>query len=187
MSKKKILSYMLLALISSSCMRFCSKPQNEKFITVDISSPVESLDSRYATSAAASRIARLIYGSLFDMGDDGPYPFLAKSVTTIDDKTFLITLRENLTFHDGSPLTAEDVVYTYQDIGTPDVASPHAEKFDYVKSITAKGPLEILFELKETHAPFLNDLCALGIVSKKPAPAGLSNAVTKISALDLIK
>lgn len=167
MRKKNLLACFLIAIISSSCMRSCGTKDSQA-IVVDISAPVEGLDPRYTTSAAASRIAKLIYSPLFDIATDStPEPFLAKSVEAIDEKTFVITLKENLTFHDGSPLTAEDVVYTFKDLGTEDVASPHAEKFDYVKNISAKGDSQIIFELKATHAPFLTDLCALGIVSKK--------------------
>lgn len=40
-------------------------------------------------------------------------PLLATSWERIDDKTIEFKLREGVTFHDGSPLTAEDVVFTY--------------------------------------------------------------------------
>lgn len=169
MPKKNYLFVLFLfSLYCSSCMRSCNNKTKIDAISVDISAPIEGLDSRYATSAAASRISKLIYSPLFEMSPQiSPEPVLAKSVQAVGDKKFIITLKDNLTFHDGTPITAEDVVYTYKDLGTPDVSSPHAEKFDYIKSITANGDKEIIFELKEPHAPFLTDLCALGIVSKK--------------------
>src|SRR5580658_10518919 len=140
MIKKKYLFHAVLLMpLFFSCMRSCGKKDITPTINIDISSPVEGLDSRYATSAAASRIAKLIYASLFELTDEGPKPLLAKSIENIDDRTFLVTLRDNLTFHDGSPITAEDVVYTYKDLGTVDVASPHADKFNYVKCISAKN------------------------------------------------
>lgn len=151
-----------------SCGRGCKPKEQEQIITVDVAFPLEALDSRYTTSATASRVAKLIYASLFEMNDNVEVtPFLAESFQIIDDKTFKIILRKNLKFHDGSPLTAHDVVYTFKELVSPDVASPHGEKFDYVSNMTAVNEHELLFELARPHAPFLTDLCAIGIVSKK--------------------
>ena len=80
---------------------------------------------------------------------------------------YKITLRKGLTFHDGTPLTAHDVVYTYQTLPSEDVASPYATKFDYLKAITALDDSTILFEFNKPYAPFLTDLCSIGIVSQK--------------------
>lgn len=130
--------------------------------------PIEGLDSRYTTSATASRIAKLIYASLFEMGEDiSPKPFLAESIESINDQSFRLTLRKNLKFHNGSPLTAADVVYTFGQLTSRDVASPHGEKFDYVNKIYAEDDTHVVFELARPHAPFLTDLVAIGIVSKK--------------------
>src|ERR1700742_2210933 len=41
-------------------------------------------------------------------------PLLAKSWTNPDDKTIVFTLRDDVKWHDGAPLTADDVVYTLQ-------------------------------------------------------------------------
>jgi peptide/nickel transport system substrate-binding protein len=152
-----------------SCTRSCTKADLSKpTITIDVAFPIETLDPRYTTSATSSRVAKLVYASLFEMAADAsPKPFLAESIEPIDEKSFKITLRKNLRFHDGSPLTAEDVVYTYQELTSSDVASPHGDKFDYLKQIEAVNNYDVIFTLKQPHAPFLTDLCAIGIVSKK--------------------
>ena len=41
-------------------------------------------------------------------------PNLASSYKYADDKTLDVTLRQDVKFHDGSKMTADDVVYTYQ-------------------------------------------------------------------------
>ena len=58
----------------------------------------------------------LVYESLVVIDDDGiPQPHLAESWSeTGDGKTWTFTLRENITFSDGTPLTAEDVVRSGQ-------------------------------------------------------------------------
>lgn len=157
----------ILSLVS--CGRGCKpKTDADSTITVDVAFPIETLDSRYATSATASRVAKLIYASLFEMGEDASIkPFLAERFESIYDKTFKVYLRKGLKFHDGTPLTADDVIYTLTELTSADVASPHGEKLDYLNSVKATNDTEILFELKRPHAPFLTDLSAIGIVSKK--------------------
>lgn len=159
----------LAGLLPWSCTRSCTTHKsNDQIINISISSPIEALDPRYSTSAIASRIDALLYAKLFEMGEDlFPKPFLAESFEVIDDKTFKIFLRKNLKFHDGTDLTAHDVVYTYAELKSPDVASPHAAKLDYIEKIEAQDDHQIIFHLKKPHAPFFTDLCAIGIVSKK--------------------
>jgi peptide/nickel transport system substrate-binding protein len=164
--KISLLGIALLSLLTG-CPRSCSKSNSqEDLISVAITTPPESLDSRYVTSAVGSRMSELVYAPLLDLSEDLlPAPFLAESITALDNKTFKIKLRDNLSFHNNTPLKARDVVYTFSSLGDDDVVSVHAKKFDYLEKITELNDLEILFELKRPHAPFLTDLCAIGIVS----------------------
>lgn len=171
MLKKIFMGILSIGLLFMACCKRACDNDAEKWqnqIRVDVAFPIESLDPRYATSATALRISKLIYAPLFTLDNDAsPQPLLASSIEAIDDKTFEITLRDGLSFHDDSPLTSEDVIYTYSQLKSDDVASPHAEKFDYVEKIRALDGVHVIFELKEPHAPFTTDLCAIGIVSKK--------------------
>jgi peptide/nickel transport system substrate-binding protein len=56
----------------------------------------------------------------------GMQPALAESMEHPDDTTYVFTLREGATFWDGSPVTADDVVYSVNRILDPEVASPWA-------------------------------------------------------------
>lgn len=173
MDAKPIRYYSVLLVLTMmslvSCSRACNKSASEhSTINVDVAFPIESLDPRYATSATAGRVSDLVYASLFDIDEDiSPKPFLAESIDALDEKTFKIKLKKNLSFHNGTPLTAHDVVYTFAELQTHDVASVHAEKFDYIQQIKALNDEEVVFELNRPHAPFLTDLAAIGIVSKK--------------------
>lgn len=169
MKSRIYLGCLLLITLMLSCTRSCSKKDAaESLITVAVSQPIESLDPRFTTTATASRIAKLIYAPVFEIDMDGsPKPFLAESIEALDEKTFKVILRPNLTFHDGSPLRAEDVIYTFNELGSKDVASPHAGKFDYIEAMTAPDEKTVIFTLKAPHAPFLTDLAAIGVVSKK--------------------
>lgn len=95
-------------------------------------------------------------------------PALARELPTVsaDGKTVTAKLREGVLFHDGTPLTAQDVVFTYQAVLDPAVDSTLRSDLDMLASATAPDPATVVFTLKYAYAPFLQRL-ALGIVPAK--------------------
>ncbi|NLS14062.1 ABC transporter substrate-binding protein [Vibrio sp. SM6] len=94
---------------------------------------------------------------------------LAESAVYADDlKSITLTLREGLTWSDGSPLTAEDVVFSMK-------LTQKAPAFDQkgiwsggnLTSITAKDKRTVVFTLAEADSTFLWNLAAYHIVPKK--------------------
>ena len=72
--------------------------------------------------------------------------------TDKDNKVFECTLKDGLTFSDGSDLTAEDVVYSFErnvEIADPNGASSLLAN---MKSIKAEGDNKVVFDLKESDA-----------------------------------
>ncbi|MDG4827449.1 ABC transporter substrate-binding protein [Asanoa sp. WMMD1127] len=104
-------------------------------------------------------------------------PALAAALPTVspDGRTVTATLRDGVTFHDGSPLTSADVVFTYQAVLDPKVDSVLRSDLDMLTSVTAPDPKTVVFTLKHAYAPFLQRL-ALGIV---PAAALRGKDVNK--------
>ncbi|MAX25018.1 MAG: ABC transporter substrate-binding protein [Phycisphaeraceae bacterium] len=88
-------------------------------------------------------------------------PMLAKRWTISDDGlTIVFKLRDNVTFSDGKPFTSEDVVFSFDWIMNPKVAAPRDRAYyDKVESVTANGPYEVTFKLKETYFKGF-DVCA---------------------------
>ena len=74
-----------------------------------------NLDYNYTTKREYIILSDLIDEGLFDYDPDtNEYiPSVATGFTYLDPKTIEVTLREGVTFHDGDPLNAEDVAYTY--------------------------------------------------------------------------
>ena len=79
-----------------------------------------------------------------------------------DGLTYTFVLRDGLTFHNGDPLRAGDVVYTYERTTNPDFASPHANKLESVSSIEAPDDRTVELTLTTPFAPFLAVACSRG-------------------------
>ena len=71
-----------------------------------------TLNPLYSTSGSEQQVERLMFGALVKMsGDLVPTPDLAESIDVSDDVTvYTFNLHQDITFNDGEPLTAEDVV-----------------------------------------------------------------------------
>lgn len=71
-----------------------------------------TLDPYLTTNNATTDVVRHVFETLFTINDKyEPVPELVESYNLSDDrKTYTLVLREGITFHDGQPLTADDVV-----------------------------------------------------------------------------
>ena len=92
---------------------------------------------------------------------------------TVDGLSYLFHLRTGVTFHNGKPLTAEDVKFTYESILEPQNQSPRRSELRFIKAVDAIGPYSIRFRLAVPYAPFLVTSSSLGIVpTASPALKG---------------
>lgn len=95
-----------------------------------------------------------------------PTSDLAESWTVSDDGlTYTFTLRPNLKFHDGSPVTADDVVFTIETIRDPKHNSPVQGDLAPVAGVEALDEATVRIVLAQFYAPFLSNL-AFGIAPK---------------------
>ncbi|WP_299818987.1 ABC transporter substrate-binding protein [uncultured Jannaschia sp.] len=75
-----------------------------------------------------------------------------------DETTYVLTLREGLTFHDGTALDAEAVKANFDRYMDPETGSPRASELGPLESVEVTGPLEVTLKLADPYAPFLQVL-----------------------------
>ncbi|WP_290810930.1 ABC transporter substrate-binding protein [Halovivax sp.] len=115
-----------------------------------------SLDPVTGLVTRANRdMISLVYDRLMHADPEQEYmpePWAAESVEWPDDTTVEVTLREGMEWHDGEPVTAEDVVFTfeYHEEENPDFGGL-AENLDTVE---AETDLDVRFDLSEPDAIF---------------------------------
>ncbi|WP_309065554.1 ABC transporter substrate-binding protein [Microbacterium sp.] len=94
-------------------------------------------------------------------------PNLAESFENPDPLTWVYTLRDDVTFWDGSPMTAEDVAATMNHSLTDPTSFQHY-LFSTVESITVTGPLEVTVKMKTPNYLFHDQLASYaGVVMQK--------------------
>ncbi len=125
-----------------------------------------TLDPRYATDAASTRINRLLYQRLVDFDDAlKPVPALA-AWRRIGPRHYRFLLRQASSFADGQPLTAADVRATYQSILDPETASPHRQSLAHIERISVTGRRQIDFFLRRPDVLFPGRLL-IGILPER--------------------
>jgi peptide/nickel transport system substrate-binding protein len=115
---------------------------------------------------ASQDLTSLVYSGLMKQLPDGTLvPDLAESYTVSPDgRTYTFTLKNNVTFQDGKPVTTDDIEYTIEKAQDPTIKSPLESVWDNV-TVQKIDPTHIAFVLKQPYAEFLQNT-TLGILPK---------------------
>ena len=132
----------------------CSQNTSHGEIRMALSQTPLNLDPRYATDAASERINRLIYQPLVDFDEHSRVRPALASWQQLSPVQYRFTIiRQDRHFHDGSVLTAADVVATYQSLlALRD--SPHSSEFANISEVQAINADTLDFSLHTQDAGF---------------------------------
>jgi peptide/nickel transport system substrate-binding protein len=135
-------------------------------ITEGIVGSFTNANPLYATGTVDSAAAQLVFSGLLKINkDDQLVGNLAESWSTDDrEVTYTVKLREHIKWHDGTPLTAEDVVFTYKTIQNADAQSPLFNSWQKI-SVEAADARTVVFTLPAPLSSFAYSLTN-GIVPK---------------------
>jgi peptide/nickel transport system substrate-binding protein len=142
--------------------------QNADKVTVALPSDTPSLDPTIDTSPIGVNIRLNIFDQLTDIAPDGTVqPRLAVSWEASPDAlVWTFTLRENTKFHDGKPVTIDDVIWTYNKI-INDTKSPVRTYLSKIKSMERLSDNKLRITLVEPFAPFDRQVSLVSIVPKE--------------------
>ncbi len=113
MRKKFLLWLVLVALLFGAC---APNQTGQRVLRFGWVGGTETQHPGLAELAETYTILRLVYDALYEYNPDGTYSLeLAESVSiSPDGLTYTYKIRDGLKWHDGKPLTAEDVVFTFR-------------------------------------------------------------------------
>ena len=141
-----------------------------------MSSPPTAMDPHFYNATPNLNMSAHIFETLTRLdANDRLIPGLAESWTLVDNLTWEFKLRKGVKFHDGTPLTAQDVAWSMDRPATI-VGSPG--RFDsFTRAIVSKKIVDahtIRLTTREPYPLMLTDMVSVMIVSKK-ATQGLSS------------
>ncbi len=138
-------------------------------LVVLIEARLNSLDPRYCESNHDTKLSRLVAPGLTSVEQQSLEPrlLMAEKIVRVDDRTFDVTLKPGFRFSDGTPVTAEDVAFTYMSVIDPAMKSQALRAFtERFAKVEATSELTARFHLVAPIATFESDL-EFGIVSSR--------------------
>jgi peptide/nickel transport system substrate-binding protein len=119
-----------------------------------------------ALSEADKNLTALVYSGLVKFSPEGRIENdLADSIEVSSDLlTYTVRLKDDAHFHDGKPVTADDIVFTVSKVEDPLIKSPRRGNWEGV-SVSKVDEKTVAFALKKPYAPFIYNL-TLGILPR---------------------
>lgn len=139
-------------------------PKYQETITIGLEADMTKLDFQDSGSVIDRAASRLTHDCLIRVNTDTMTiePCLAKTWEQVDDVTWKFHLRENVVFNNGNPLTAEDVVFSY-DRGKEKAQSQ--SKLSGIDHTTAEDDSTVVVTLKVANSDILfilsDNVCAI--------------------------
>ena len=116
------------------------------------------IDPMVASAIAAEVVDSIAYDTLLTRDDDGTIqPALATEWEQVDELTWVFQLREDVTFADGTPFDAGDVVYSFE---TRKDGGSNATYLSSMESAEATGDHEVTFRFSQPDGTFLDAVSA---------------------------
>jgi len=161
------------------------EPVKGEWIVIHELSDPEGLNPLITNDASASAIFNRVYEKMLeqDFTTTELYPVLAEALPTISDDhlTYTFTLREGITFSDGKPLTAKDVIFSYKVVKNPLIADAAALRnyYESVKDVTSPDDRTVVVTMTKQYFLAEYFLGGLWIVPKHIFdPKGLTDRYT---------
>jgi peptide/nickel transport system substrate-binding protein len=136
-------------------------------LNLSISANPTRLNPLLATDSASSAISDKLFNGLFKYDKDGNVVTdLAQSYSFENNTILIISLKENVLWHDGAMFSADDVLFTYQTIISPKIFTPYAGDFKkYVKAVEKVDDLTVKIIYNEPYFKAL-ELWMMGVIPK---------------------
>ncbi|HEX7040729.1 MAG TPA: ABC transporter substrate-binding protein [Trueperaceae bacterium] len=153
---------MALLLVATAGLALAQQPKYGGTLIAGMQTDPVGLDPHITNATSTRNMLENVYDTLV-MFDSSLQivPGLAESWEVSDDGlTWTFHLRQGVTFHDGDPLQASDVVFSINRIKDPAVASPRADDFAVVADIQAPDDSTVVMTLSEPFSPLLSKLAA---------------------------
>ena len=141
-------------------------------LTMGLSVSPSSFDPQLGALGSDETYYSHVYDALFMRSPNlQPVPKLATGYTLIDDLTWEIDLRQGVTFHDGSPFDADDVLFTLERLPTVEGSDGlNTEKMAPITNVEVLNPHKIRVTTDVPVPNFISQLFTIFILSNELDP-----------------
>ncbi|TNJ48056.1 ABC transporter substrate-binding protein [Phaeobacter sp. B1627] len=135
--------------------------------TVNLVNEPSTLDPHQQWNPDSYYVYRNIFDNIVTRDNAGKIiPQIATDWKQVSDTEMVLTIRDDVVFHDGEPLTAEDVAFSIQRITNPEFGSPQLGQFNQIIGAEPTGEYEVTLTTKGAYPVLLAQLVKLSVVPK---------------------
>ena len=145
-----------------------ASPLRDQLVAGTQSAPV-NMDPRQAEAYPSQQVYLNIFDSLLQDRDYNIKPALAAEWKQLDARTVEFRLRDDVAFHNGDPMTAEDVKFSFESLLDPKAHFGLASFLEPVKSVRVTGKYKVVVETAFPFGPLLHNIAQFSTVVNKRA------------------
>jgi len=162
-----ILLTLLLTMSITAIIPYAMAQEGKVYVKASLRSDLLTMNPFMQSLIDESSVMGLVYDTLYRQAPNGSFiPWLADKVEISEDgKVWMFHIRENVKWHDGTPLTGEDVAFTLN--YTVKYKFPtRSNIWEAIESVELKDKYTVVVKLKYPYAAFASALSFLYIVKK---------------------
>jgi peptide/nickel transport system substrate-binding protein len=165
LSHRRLISALLVA--ATTIILPPSANASKDLFVIDLPGEPSSLDPHVQWNPDSYNVYRNVFDNLITRDDEGKIvPQIATSWEYVSDTQIRFKIRDDVSFHDGSKLTAEDVAFSVKRITDPAFASPQLGQFNQVTDAVADDAATVTLTTNGPYPPLFAQLVKLSIVPK---------------------
>lgn len=133
-------------------------PQKGGTLSLILDGPPDGFNPYVTNDVPSSQIQGFLFEGLLGIKPDGsPYPIMLEELPTMspDGKTWSFTLKKDLKWSDGNPITVDDVVFTFESVTNPNLPGSPIAALWAGRTIEKTGDYTFDIHLPEIKAGFL--------------------------------
>lgn len=128
---------------------------DDRMLTIGSPQEPDTINPLASTSVWGWKWMRMYYDKLVRLTPEvEPQPWAAEEINAVDDTTIDVVLREGMTFHDGEPVTVEDVKFSF-DYNIEQEFGYFMPFLSQIESVEVMDERTVRFNLSEPFSPFI--------------------------------
>ena len=156
--------------LAAACLVALAQPLKAQSLTVGVEAPF-GLDPHFLFAGPNMAAARHIYDSLINRDPESRFvPGIVESWAMVEPLTWELRLRRGVTFHDGSPFTADDVAFSIARVpALPNNPGPYTSNLRTITRVEVVDPHTVRLHTDQPNPVLPGQLTNIFVVSKRAA------------------